>query len=87
MRLVSVTSWYAAVLCGCETWSITLREEHKLRILENRALRKIHGSRREEVTEELHDADYSPGEFCVIYTVHLLTFRILNQQNVPIEIQ
>jgi len=76
-----------AVLYRCETWSVTLREEPRLRILENRAPRKIHGSRREEVTEELHDADYSPGEFNVIHTVHLLTFNILNQQNVPIEIQ
>jgi len=36
------------VLYGCETWSPTLREEHRLRIFENRVLRKIFGSRREE---------------------------------------
>jgi len=79
MRLVSVTSCYAAVLHGCETWSFTLREEQRLRILEIRVPRKIHRSRREEVTEELHDADYSPGEFYVIHTVLLLTSHILNQ--------
>jgi len=45
-----------AILCGCETWSITLREEHRLRILENREPRKIHRSKRQKVTEELHDA-------------------------------
>jgi hypothetical protein len=31
------------VLCGCETWSVTLREEHRLRMFENRALRRIFG--------------------------------------------
>jgi hypothetical protein len=29
------------VLCGCETWSLTLREEHKLRVFENRVLRLL----------------------------------------------
>jgi len=37
---------------GCETWSLTLREERKLRVLENMDLRRIFGPRREEVTEE-----------------------------------
>ena len=40
------------VLCGCETWSFTLREERKLRVLENKVLRRIFGPRREEVTGE-----------------------------------
>ena len=38
------------VLYGCETWSLTLREERKLRAFENRVLRKIFGPRRDEVT-------------------------------------
>jgi hypothetical protein len=37
---------------GCETWSLTLREEHRLRVFENRVLRKIFGPKRDEVTEE-----------------------------------
>jgi hypothetical protein len=37
-----------AVLYGCETWSLTLREEHRLRIFENRVLRRIFGPKREE---------------------------------------
>jgi len=37
------------VLCGCETWSLTLREERKLRVFENMVLRRIFGSRRDEV--------------------------------------
>jgi len=41
-----------AVWCGCETWSLTLREERKLRVFENRVLRRIFGPRREEVTGE-----------------------------------
>jgi hypothetical protein len=51
------------ILYGCETWSLTLREEHRLRVFENRVLRRIFGPRRDEVTgdwrklhnEELHN--------------------------------
>jgi hypothetical protein len=38
------------VLYGCEAWSLTLREEHRLRMSENRVLRKIFGVKRDEVT-------------------------------------
>jgi hypothetical protein len=38
------------VLYGCETWSPTLREEHRLRVFENRVLRRIFGPKRDEVT-------------------------------------
>jgi PAS domain-containing protein len=56
------------VLYGCETWSLTLREEHRLRMFENRVLRRIFGLKRDEVTgkwiklhnEELHDLYPSP---------------------------
>jgi hypothetical protein len=52
------------VLYGCETWSLTLREEHKVRVFENRVLRRIFGPKRDEVTgewrklhnEELHNS-------------------------------
>ena len=40
------------VLYGGETWSLTLREERKLRVFENMVLRRIFGPRRDEVTEE-----------------------------------
>jgi hypothetical protein len=40
------------VLYGCETWSITLREEHRLRVFENRVLRRIFRLKRDEVTGE-----------------------------------
>jgi hypothetical protein len=39
-------------LYGCETWSFTLREEHRLRAFENRVLRRIFGPNRDEVTGE-----------------------------------
>jgi hypothetical protein len=39
------------VLCGCETWSLTLREEHRLRVFENRVLRRIFGLKRDEVMQ------------------------------------
>jgi hypothetical protein len=41
------------VLFGCETWSLTLREEHRLRVFENRVLRRIFGPKRDHVTEDL----------------------------------
>jgi hypothetical protein len=36
------------VLYGCETWFLTLREEHRLKVFENRVLRKMFGPKREE---------------------------------------
>jgi hypothetical protein len=43
------------VLYGCETWSLTLREEHRLRVFENRVLRRIFRPKRDEVTGEWSD--------------------------------
>jgi hypothetical protein len=51
------------VLYGCETWSLKLKEEHRLRVSENRMLRRIFGPKREKLTggwskfhdEELHN--------------------------------
>ena len=62
------------VLYGCETWSFTLREERRLRVFENRVLRRIFGPKRDEVTgvwrklhnEELNDLYTSPNIFRVI---------------------
>jgi hypothetical protein len=39
---------FPVVLCGCETWSLTFREEHRLRVSENTVLRKIFGPKREK---------------------------------------
>ena len=44
------TKILSVVLYGCETWSLTLREERKLRMFENMVLRRIFGPRRDEVT-------------------------------------
>jgi hypothetical protein len=49
------------VFYGCETWSVTLRVEHRLRVFENRVLRKIFGPKRDEVTGEwrrLHNEQF-----------------------------
>jgi len=40
----------AVVLYGYETWSVTMRKEHKLRVFDNRVLRKTFGPKRDEVT-------------------------------------
>jgi hypothetical protein len=48
------------VHCECEIWSLTLREEHRLRVFENSVLRKIFGSKRDEVTvgwRKLHNEE------------------------------
>jgi hypothetical protein len=39
----------SVVFYGCETWSLTLREEHRQRVFENRVLRRIFGPKRDEV--------------------------------------
>ena len=65
---------FPVVLYGCETWSLTLLEERKLRMFENMVLRRIFGPRREEVTgewrrvhnEELNDFYFSPNIVRVI---------------------
>jgi hypothetical protein len=38
-----------AVLCGCQTWSLTLREEGRLRLFDNRVLRRIFGPKSDEM--------------------------------------
>ena len=67
--------WIApVVLYGCETWSLTLSEERRLRVLENMVLRRIFGPERYEVTgvwrklhnEELNDLYSSPNIVRVI---------------------
>ena len=63
-----------AVLYGCETWSLTLREERRLRVFENRVLRRIFGPNRDDVTgewrklpnEDINDLYSSPIIFRVI---------------------
>ena len=40
------------VLYGCETWSLTLRDERRLRVFENSVLRRVFGPKRDEVTGE-----------------------------------
>jgi hypothetical protein len=57
------------VLYGCETWSLTLREEHRLKVFENRVLWRIFEPKRDKVTggwrklhnEELHGLYSSPS--------------------------
>jgi hypothetical protein len=41
---------------GCGSWSLTLKEKHRLRVFENRVLRKIFGPKRDEVTGEWRGA-------------------------------
>jgi hypothetical protein len=55
------------VLYGCDNWSLTLREEHRLKVFENRVLRTIFGLKRDEVTgkwRKLHN-----NELCDLYSL------------------
>jgi hypothetical protein len=62
------------VLYECDTWSVTAREEHRLRVFENTALRRISGPKREELgrgwgklhNEELHNLYAAPNIIRVI---------------------
>jgi hypothetical protein len=60
----------SVVLYGCETWSLTLREEHRLRMFEYRVLRTIFGLKRDEVTggwRKLHNE-----ELCYLYSLTII---------------
>ena len=71
---ISRTIILPVVLYGCETWSLTLREERRLRVFESRVLKRIFGPKRDEVTgdwrklhnEELNDLYSSPNIVRVI---------------------
>jgi hypothetical protein len=68
------------VLYGCETWSLTVREEHKLGVFENRVLRRIFGLKKDEVTgrwrklhdEGLHNLYSSPSIIRIIKSRRLM---------------
>jgi len=65
------------VLCGCETWSLKLCEERKLRLFENVVLRGIFGLRRDEVTGEwrrLHNEELS-DLYCSPNIVQVIKWR------------
>jgi len=49
---IYITIILSVVLYGCKTWSLTLREEHRLRVYENRVLRRVFGPKKNELTEE-----------------------------------
>jgi hypothetical protein len=62
------------ILYGCEIWSLTLRGEHKLRVFENKVLRRMFGPKRDKVTggwrilhnEEFRDLYSSPSKIRII---------------------
>jgi len=54
------------VFCGCETWTLTLREERRLRVFDSRVLRRIFGAERDEVTKEWRKL-YNE-ELCDVYS-------------------
>jgi hypothetical protein len=73
------TTIFPVALYGCETWSLTLREERRLRVFENRVLRRIFGPAWDEIigewkklhNEELNDLYSSPNTFRVIKSIRM----------------
>jgi hypothetical protein len=81
------------ILYGCETWSVTLREEFRLRVFENRVLRTIFGPKRDEVTgewrrlhnKELYGLCFSPNAIRVIKSRRLrLAEHVARMQRVEV---
>jgi hypothetical protein len=69
----------SVVLYGCETWSLTLREERWLRVFENRVLRGIFGPKWDEITEEwskLHNGELNEL-YCSPTIVRVIESRIM----------
>jgi hypothetical protein len=68
-----------AVLYGCETWSLTLREARRLGVFENRELRKISGAERDEITRKwrnLHNEE--PNDlYCSLNIVRVIKSRTI----------
>jgi hypothetical protein len=65
---------WLVVLCGCETWSLSIRKENKLRIFENRVPRRIFGPNRDRVTRRWRELHKEDEEWCLLgcYAVWLL---------------
>jgi hypothetical protein len=80
------------ILYGCETWSLTVREEHKLRVFENRVLSRIFGPKRDGVTggwrklynEELHNLYSSPSIIRIIKSKRMRWVDEKNHWNIEI---
>jgi hypothetical protein len=76
------------ILNGCEIWSLTLREEHRLRVFENRVLGRIFVPKRDEVTgewrklhsKELHDLCFSPSIIRIILCFSPSIIRIIKSR-------
>jgi hypothetical protein len=74
---IGKTTILPVVLYGCEIWLLTLREERRLRVFENRVLRRIFGPKRDEVTGEwrkLHNEELND-----LYSLPNI-LRVINQE-------
>ena len=84
LQIVNVVNYNIAIYCknctkhvGCETWSLTLREERRLKVFENGVLRRIFGPKRDEVTGEwrkLHNEELN-HQYCSQNIVRVIKLR------------
>jgi hypothetical protein len=88
VKIIYKTTILPVVLYVCGTWSLTLREENRLRVFENRVLRRIFGPKRDEVigewrklhNEELHNLYSSPYIIRKIKSIRMRLARHVGTQ-------
>ena len=64
------------LLCGCNAWSLTLREEQRLRVFENRVLRKLFGPKKDEMTGVENNMQQEALCFALLTKHHLSDQKI-----------
>jgi len=77
MSILDCFDIFSFVMYGCETWSLTLRDERRLRVFENWVLRGLFGPKRDEVTGELrklHNEELN-GLYCSPNIVRVIKSR------------
>jgi hypothetical protein len=74
---INKTISFPAVQYGCETWSLTIREEHRLRVFENRVLRTIFRLKSDEVIggwRKLHNEEHH-NLYCLLNIIRIIKSR------------
>jgi hypothetical protein len=66
---IYITIILPVVLYGCETWSLTLRDERRVRVFENRVLRTVFGPKKDEVTGEWRNYTTRSLVICTPYPI------------------
>ena len=66
---IYITIILPVVLYGCETWSLTLREERRLRVFDNTVLSRIYGPKRDEMAGNGKNYVMRSLKICILYPI------------------